>query len=115
MLFDKRELRQLCINKGKEHYIRYIERYLSLTAQEKIYLWEEATIHYVLKKPIFSEEETWWQKIVRIIKNNLPHNIAKQRWYNAFLFFNEHEKKEMSKIYQRMGLHKNGIRPDDCR
>lgn len=114
MLFDKRELRQLCINKGKEHYIRYIERYLSLTAQEKIDLWEEATIHYVLKKPIFSEEETWWQKIVRIIKNNLPHNIAKQKWHNAFLFFNDHEEKEMSKIYKRMGLPRNGIRPDDC-
>ena len=114
MLFDKRELRQLCINKGKEHYIRYIERYLSLTAQEKIDLWEEATIHNLLKKQFFPEEETWWQKTVRNIKNNLPHNVAKQRWYEAFLFFNEHEEKEMSRIYQRMGLPKNGIRPDDC-
>ena len=114
MLFDKRELRQLCISKGKEHYIRYIERYLSLTAQEKIDLWKEATIYNFLKKPLFAEEETWWQKTVRIIKNNLPHNIAKQKWFDAFLFFNEHEEKEMSKIYQRMGLPKNGIRPDDC-
>ena len=114
MLFDRRELRQLCINKDKEHYIRFIERYLSLTAQEKIDLWEKATMYNVLKKPLFSEEETWWQKIVRIIKNNLPHNIAKQRWYDAFLFFNDYEEKEMSKIYKRMGLPKNGIRPDDC-
>ena len=114
MLFDKRELRQLCINKDKEHYIRYIERYLSLTAKEKIDLFEEATIHKILKKPFFIEEETWLEKIVRIIRDNLPHNIAKQKWFDAFLFFNEHEKKEMSKIYQRMGLPKNGIRPDDC-
>ena len=114
MLFDKRELRELCINKDKEHYIRYIERYLSLTAQEKIDLWEEATIHNVLKKPLFPEEETWWQKTVRIIKNNLPHNVAKNGWYEAFLFFNDHEEKEMSRIYQRMGLPKNGIRTDDC-
>jgi hypothetical protein len=114
MLFDKRELRQHCINKGKEHYIRYIERYLSLTAQGKIDLFEKATIHNLLKEPLFSEEETWWQKIVRIIKNNLPHNIIKRKWFDAFLFFNEHEEEEMSKIYKRMGLPKNGIRPDDC-
>ena len=114
MLFDRRELRQLCINKDKEHYIRYIGRYLSLTAQEKIDLFEEATIYNLLKKPLFPEEETWWQKTVRIIKNNLPHNVAKNRWYEAFLFFKDHEEKEMSRIYQRMGLPKNGIRPDDC-
>ena len=103
MLFDKRELRQLCINKGKEHFIRYIERYLSLTAQEKIDLWEKATIHNLLKEPLFSEEETWWQKIVRIIRNNALHNIAKQRWYDAFLFFNEHEELEVNKVLQRLG------------
>ena len=104
MLFDKRELRQLCISKGKEHYIRYIERYLSLTAQEKIDLFENANIHNVLKKPLFAEEESWWQKIIRIIKNNTLHNIAKQRWFDAFLFFNEYEEKEMNKIYQRKGF-----------
>ena len=114
MLFDKRELRQLCINNDKEHYIRYIERYLSLTAQEKIDLWEKATMYNVLKKPLFAEEETWGQKTVRIIKNNLPHNIAKQRWYDAFLFFDDHEKKELIRIYKRMGLPKNGIREDEC-
>ena len=114
MLFDKRELRQLCINKGKEHFIRYIERYLYLSAQEKIDLFEEASIHKILKKPLFTEEETWLEKIVRIIRDNLPHNIAKKRWYEAFLFFNEHEEKEMSRIYQRMGFPRNGIRPDDC-
>ena len=118
MIFDKRELREICINNGKEHYIRYIERYLSLTAQEKIDLFGEATIHNllkkVLKKPFFTEEEKWWEKIVRTIKNNLPHNKAKQRWFDAFLFFNDREEEEMGRIYQRMGLPKNGIRPDDC-
>lgn len=114
MLFDKRELRQLCINKGKEHYIRYIERYLSLSAQQKIDLFEEATIHKILKKPLFTEEETWLEKIIRIIRDNLPHNIAKYKWFEAFLFFDKYEKKEMSKIYKRMGLPKNGIRPDYC-
>lgn len=103
MLFDKRELRELCINKGKEHYIRYIERYLSLTAQEKIDLFEEATIYNLLKKPLFPEEEKWWKKTVRIIKNNLPHNKAKQRWFDAFLFFNEHEKLEVNKVLTRLG------------
>lgn len=103
MIFDKRELRELCINKGKEHYIRYIERYLSLTAQEKIDLFEEATIHNLLKKPLFPEEEKWWQKIVRIIKNNLPHNKAKQRWYDAFLFFNDYEELEVNKVLTRLG------------
>jgi hypothetical protein len=114
MLFDKRELRQHCISKGKEHYIRYIERYLSLTAQEKLDLWEIATIDKALNSTIFEDVETWWERTVRKIKNNFPHNIAKQKWFDAFLFFNEHEEKEMSKIYQRMGLPKNGIRPDDC-
>ena len=114
MLFDKRELRQLCINKGKEHYIRYIERYLSLTAKEKIDLFEEATIHKILKNPSFYEEENWLEKIVRIIRNNLPHNKAKQKWFDAFLFFDRYEKKEISKIHKRMGLPKSGIRKDEC-
>ena len=114
MLFDRRELRELCISKGKEHCIRYIERYLSLSAQEKIDLFGEATIHNILKKPLFPEEETWWERTVRTIKNNLPHNIAKQRWFDAFLFFNDYEEEEVGKIYKRMGLPKNGIRPDDC-
>ena len=114
MLFDKRELRELCIHKGKEHYIRYIERYLSLTAQEKIDLWEKATIHNLLKEPLFSEEETLFQRLIRKIKNMMPWKITEQRWYAAFLFFNDHEEKEMNRIYQRMGLPKNGIRPDDC-
>lgn len=114
MLFDKRELRRLCISKGKEHYIRYIERYLSLSVQEKLDLWEIATIGNTLNSTLFEDVESWWERTVRKIKNNLPHNIAKQRWYDAFLFFDGHEKKEMSKIYKRMGLPKNGIRPDYC-
>lgn len=114
MLFDKRELRQLCISKGKEHYIRYIERYLSLSAKEKLDLWEIATIGKALNSTLFEDVETWWERTVRIIKNNLPHNKAKQKWFDAFLFFNEHEEKEMSRIYEKMGLPRNGIRPDYC-
>ena len=114
MVFDKRELRELCIHNDKEHYIRYIERYLSLTAQEKIDLWGKATIHNLLKEPLFSEEETLFQRLMRKIKNMMPWKIAEQRWFEAFLFFNDHEKKEMGRIYQRMGLPKNGIRTDDC-
>lgn len=103
MLFDKRELRQLCISKGKEHFIRYIERYLSLTAQEKLDLWEIATIDKALNSAIFEDVENWWERTVRKIKNNLPHNKAKQRWYDAFLFFNEYEELEVNKVLSRLG------------
>ena len=103
MLFDKRELRELCINKGKEHYIRYIERYLSLSAQEKIDLWEKATIHNLLKEPLFSEEETLFQRLIRKIKNMMPWKITEQRWFEAFLFFNEYEKLEVNKVLTRLG------------
>lgn len=103
MLFDKRELRELCINKGKEHYIRYIEHYLSLTAQEKIDLWEKATIHNLLKEPLFSEEETLFQRLKRKIKNMMPWKIIEQRWFEAFLFFNEHEELEVNKVLTRLG------------
>lgn len=114
MLFDKRELRQLCISKGKEQYIRYIERYLSLTAQEKLDLWEIATIDKALNSTLFEGVETWWERTVRKIKKFLPWKIAERRWYDAFLFFNRYEDLEMIRIYTRMGLPKNGIRPDDC-
>lgn len=102
MIFGKRELRELCINKDKEHYIRYIERYLSLSAQEKIDLWEKATIHNLLKEPLFSEEETLFQRLIRKIKNLMPWKIAEQRWYDAFLFFNEHEELEVNKVLTRL-------------
>jgi hypothetical protein len=85
-----------------------------LTAQEKIDLWEIATIHNALNCTIFEDAGTWWERTVRKIKKFLPWKIAEQRWYDAFLFFNDHEEKEMRRIYQRMGLPKNGIRPDDC-
>lgn len=114
MLFDKRELRQLCISKGKAQYIRYIERYLSLTAQEKLDLWEIATINKALNSTLFEDVETWWERIVRKIKKILPWKIAERRWHDAFLFFNRYEDLEMMRIYTRMGLPKNGIRPDDC-
>ena len=118
MLFDKRELRQLCISKGKEHYIRYIERYLSLTAQEKLDLWEIATIDNALNSTIFEDVGSWWERTVRMITKTLrkilPWKIAEQRWYDAFLFFNRYEDLETMRIYTRMGLPKNGIRPDDC-
>lgn len=103
MLFGKRELRELCINEDKEHYIRYIERYLSLSAQEKIDLWEKATIHNLLKEPLFSEEETLFQRLIRKIKNMMPWKIEEQRWYDAFLFFNEHEESEVNKVLTRLG------------
>lgn len=118
MLFDKRELRELCINNGKEHYIRYIERYLSLSAQEKLDLWEIATIDKVLNSTIFEDVGSWWErtvrKITKILQKNLPWKIAERRWHDAFLFFNRYEDLEMMRIYTRMGLPKNGIRPDDC-
>ena len=114
MLFDERELRQLCISKGKKHFIRYIERYLSLTAQEKLDLWKIATIDKALNSTIFEDVGSWWERIVRKIKKILPWKIAERRWYDAFLFFNRYEDLEMMRIYTRMGLPKNGIRPDDC-
>lgn len=103
MLFDKRELRELCINKDKEHYIRYIERYLSLTAQEKLDLWEMATISNALNSTIFEDVETWLERIVRKIKKFLPWKIAEQKWFDAFLFFNEHEELEVNNVLTRLG------------
>jgi hypothetical protein len=36
------------------------------------------------------------------------------KWYRAVEFFWEYEEKEMARVYERMGLPKSGIRPDDC-
>ena len=92
----------------------FIKKYLKLTAQEKLDLWEYIIIHNFLKEPLFPEEESLFRKLKRIIKNLMPWNIAKEKWYNAFLFFYNLEKEEIGKIHLRMGLPKNGIRPDEC-
>ena len=114
MYFDKRELRQYCVENNKEHYIGFIEKYLNLSINDKLELFENATIHNALKSAIFEDTENWWRGTLRKLKEMLPWNVYRQKWYNAFLFFYDHEQDEVGKIYQRMGLHKSGIREDDC-
>ena len=85
-----------------------------MSVNDKLELYEDATIHNALNSAIFEDTETWWRRALRKFKMRLPWNATKQKWYNAFLFFYDHEQEEVGKIYQRMGLPKNGIRPDDC-
>ena len=111
MYFEKWELRQLCINEGTYNYMPFISRYLSLPINEKLKLWEEITIHNLLKSSFNPEDEKWYQKLWRSINNNLPWIIHKQKWFDAFMFFYEWEEKQIESINFRRGK----LKDDECK
>lgn len=114
-LVDKRELRQHCINEGMYQHMPFIDKWVSLTACEK------ADIEFVAHMNITLDNCDWlatggttWGRIKLFFKRISPWHIHKMKWYRAVEFFWEYEEKEMARVYERMGLPKNGIRPDDC-
>lgn len=114
MIFEKRELKIKCIEDGKAHYIRFIDKFLRLQPLEKEDIKLEIMLDKFIEKPLFEEEENIFQRLWRKIKNNLPWIIHSRKWYKAFQYFYKLEQKEIEKIHIRMGLPKNGIRKDDC-
>ena len=111
MYFEKWELKTLCIDNHKEHYIRFIEKYLKLSVNEKMYLWEEITIHNFLKRPFWEEDKKWYQKLWEIVQRCFPWKVREQNWHDAFMFFYEWEEKQVELINFRKGV----LEEDECK
>lgn len=110
-------LKLYCYNDKKEEYLKWIDKYEKMTIDEK---WEEElkfrNKHFA---KIFTDEKplTLWQKIKRFMKNDedeLKKEEEEIEWERAFNYFKEIDEKIMGDVHEKMGLPRNGIRPDYC-
>ena len=103
MYFEKQQMRQMCIDEGKFQHLPYIKRYLVMTWEDKLELYEFVIVNNALRKPIFEDVEKWWQRLWRKFKDMLPWNVAKQKWFDAFLYFYENEQYEHKRFLKGFG------------
>lgn len=106
-----------CYKENKEEYLKWIDKYEKMTIDEK---WEEElkfrNKHFA---KILRDEKplTLWQKIKRFM-NNYEDELIKEEeeieWERAFKYFKEIDDKIMGDVHEKMGLPRNGIRPDYC-
>ena len=85
---------------------------------------EELKFHNKHFARIFTDEKplTLWQKIKNLIKilfdDYLEDELKKEEeeieWERAFKYFKEIDDKIMGDVHEKMGLPRNGIRPDYC-
>jgi hypothetical protein len=103
MYFEKQQMRQKCIDEGMFQHMPFIKRYLVMTWEEKLELYKFVILHNALRKPIFEDVEKWYQRWWRKFKDMLPWNVAKQKWYDAFLYFYENEQEEHKRFMKLLG------------
>ena len=115
-------LKLYCYKDKKEEYLKWVDKYEKMTIDEK---WEEElkfrNKHFA---KILRDEKplTLWQKIKNLIKilfdDYLEDELKKEEeeieWERAFKYFKEIDDKIMGDVHEKMGLPRNGIRPDDC-
>lgn len=104
MLFDKRELRQHCINEGMYQHIPFIDKWVSLTEYEKADIEFIAHMNITLNScDWFMTGGTTWGRIKLFFKRISPWHIYKMKWYRAVKFFWEYEELEVNKVLTRLG------------
>ena len=106
-----------CYKDKKEEYLKWVDKYVNMTIDER---WEEElkfrNKHFA---KILRDEKplTLWQKIKRFM-NNYEDELKKEEeeieWERAFKYFKEIDEKIMGDVHEKMGLPRNGIRPDYC-
>lgn len=114
-------LKLYCYKDKKEEYLKWVDKYVNMTIDER---WEEElkfrNKHFA---KILRDEKplTLWQKIKNLIKilfDDLEDELKKEEeeieWEGAFKYFKEIDKKIMGDVHEKMGLPRNGIRPDYC-
>jgi hypothetical protein len=110
-------LKLYCYKDKKEEYLKWVDKYEKMSIDEK---WEEElkfrNKHF---SKILRDEKplTLWQKIKSFMmayEDELKKEEEEIEWERAFKYFREIDEKIMGDVYERMGLPRNGIRPDDC-
>lgn len=109
-------LKLYCYKDKKEEYLKWVDKYEKMSIDEK---WEEElkfrNKHFA---KILRDEKplTMWQKIKRcfVTEKEIIEEEKRIEWESAFEYFREIDKKIMGDVHERMGLPRNGIRPDDC-
>ena len=114
-------LKIYCYKDKKEEYLKWVDKYVNMTIDER---WEEELkFHNKHFARIFTDEKplTLWQKIKNLIKilfDDLEDELKKEEeeieWERAFKYFKEIDDKIMGDVHEKMGLPRNGIRPDYC-
>ena len=110
-------LKLYCYKDKKEEYLKWVDKYVNMTIDEK---WEEElkfrNKHFAKilrnEKPL-----TLWQKIKNLfddLEDELKKEEKEIEWESAFKYFKEIDDKIMGDVHEKMGLPKNGIRPDYC-
>ena len=105
-------LQTLCLGAGEHKFFPYIERYCAMSVEEI----EDEYQQIITDKFIETDfdKPTLIAKIKTFLSSLKPSNREKNNWRNAFLFFYAETNKQSEGIFERMGLPKSGIRPDEC-
>ena len=110
-------LKLYCYKDKKYEYLKWIDKYEKMTIDER---WEEElkfrNKHFA---KILRDEKplTLWQKIKNLfddLEDELKKEEEEIEWESAFKYFKEIDDKIMGDVHEKMGLPRNGIRPDDC-
>ena len=107
-------LKLYCYKDKKEEYLKWVDKYVKMTIDEK---WEEEwKFHYKHFAKIFTDEKplTLWEKIKKLFVDDEDEEEEEIEWEHAFKYFKEIDEKIMGDVHEKMGLPRNGIRPDDC-
>ena len=110
-------LKLYCYKDKKEEYLKWVDKYVNMTIDER---WEEElkfrNKHFA---KAFTHEKplTLWQKIKNLFddyEDELKKEEEEIEWESAFEYFKEIDDKIMGDVHEKMGLSRNGIRPDHC-
>ena len=82
----------------KYEYLKWIDKYEKMTIDER---WEE-------------ELKFRNKHFAKILRDELKKEEEEIEWERAFKYFKEIGDKIMGDVHERMGLPRNGIRPDNC-
>ena len=97
--------------------MKWVDKYVNMTIDER---WEEElkfrNKHFA---KILRDEKplTLWQKIKNLFdayEDELKKEEEEIEWERAFKYFSEIDEKIMGDVHEKMGLPRNGIRPDYC-
>lgn len=110
-------LKLYCYKDKKEEYLKWVDKYVNMTIDEKCE--EELKFRNKHFAKIFKDEKplTLWQKIKNLFddfEDELKKEEEEIEWERAFKYFKEIDEKIMGDVHEKMGLPRNGIRPDDC-
>ena len=114
-------LKLKCYSDKKYNFIKWIDNYVSMTHEDK--QWEELHLSLAREKERALEQQklTWWQRLKRYFYSFTKEFKQKQyerqldlEWREAFEYFKAIEDEMMGNVYEKMGLPRNGVRPDYC-